>query len=190
MITEVPELEFYDFMPTVWDETKVLQGCIGQYAVIARRTGTDWFIGAMNANSTNTFTVPLTFLTPGQKYIENIYSQDTNVPTRTQLRIDRLVVDSTSTLTMTLAPSRGAAVRLTPAVPPAVHSLVPTKSGFSLISSGHLGAVYSLRFSSKLTLPATNWTLLAGTNLVSTTPFTNTDLTTNQPQRFYRFSAP
>ena len=34
-----PELEFFDHMPTVWDDTRVLQGQIGQYAVIARRRG-------------------------------------------------------------------------------------------------------------------------------------------------------
>src|SRR5262249_34983179 len=109
---------FYDYLPTVWDETRVLQGNIGQYAIIARRTGTQWFIGAMNANSTRTFNVPLDFLTPGGKYVANVYSQDPSVPTRTQVRIDRSVVDSTATLTMTLNASRGEAVRLLPATLP------------------------------------------------------------------------
>jgi len=191
-INDVPELEFYDYLPTVWDETRVLQSCIGQYAVIARRTGDDWFIGVMNANTNYTFTVPLDFLTPGQKYIENFYSQDPNVPTRTQVRIDRSVVDSTAIISTTLAVSSGVAVRLTPAIPPVAQSLsLSAKGGFSLISSGHLGATYSLHASTNLALPATNWTLLAGTNLVSSSPFTNSDMTaTNQRQRFYRFSAP
>ena len=97
MITEVPEMEFYDYLPTVWGETRVLQGSIGQYAIVARRAGAQWFIGAMNANSTRTFNVPLGFLTSGQKYVENVYSQDPSVPTRTHVRIYRSVVDSTST---------------------------------------------------------------------------------------------
>ncbi len=191
-INDVPELEFYDYLPTVWDETRVLQSCIGQYAIIARRTGNDWFIGAMNANSSRTFAVPLDFLTPGQKYIENVYTQDPNIPTRTQVRIDRLVVDSTATNFLTLAASSGAAVRLTPAIPPAAQSLsLSAKNGFSLISSGHLGTAYSLYATTNLTLPAAQWTLLAGTNLVATSPFTNNDATaTNQRQRFYRYSAP
>jgi alpha-glucosidase len=125
MITEVPEMEFYDHLPAVWDETRILQGGIGQYAVIARRTGTQWFVGAMNANTTRTFNVPLNFLTPGQKYIENIYSQDPSIPTRTHVRIDRLVVDSTATLTMTLDASRGEAIRLIPADAATIQSLSP-----------------------------------------------------------------
>jgi alpha-glucosidase len=89
-----------------------LQGEIGQYAIIARRTGTQWFVGAMNANKLRHFNVPLNFLTRGQKYIANIYSQDLTVPTRTHVRIDRLAVDSTSALTMSLEAYRGEAVRL------------------------------------------------------------------------------
>jgi alpha-glucosidase len=192
MITEVPELEFYDYMPAVWDETRVLQGSIGQYAVVARRSGTNWFIGAMNAGTIRTFNVPLDFLTPGQKYIANVYSQDASVPTRTQVRIDRLVVDSTSTLSMNLAASRGEAVRLTPAVPPVLQSFsFGASNGFSLIASGQLGSPYSVQYSTNLNLPTSNWTTLVGTSLISSNPFTNVDLTaTNQPRRFYRFSTP
>ncbi|HEY4415061.1 MAG TPA: glycoside hydrolase family 97 N-terminal domain-containing protein [Verrucomicrobiae bacterium] len=119
MITEVPEMEFYDHLPSVWDETRVLQGSIGQYAIIARRTGTQWFIGAMNAGTTRTFSVPLNFLPPGLKYTANIYSQDPSVPTRTHVHIERLAVDSTATLTMVLDASRGEAIWLFPADSPA-----------------------------------------------------------------------
>jgi|GEM_PF-629676 len=189
MITEVPEMEFYDCIPGVWDETRVLQGSIGQYAIIARRTGTQWFIGAMNANTTRTFSVPLNFLTPGQKYVENIYSQDPSVPTRTHVRIDRLVVDSTMTLTMTLDASRGEAVRLLPANPPVIQSVSPlTNGGFSLAIAGNIGLPYSLWTSPDLTLPNTNWTLLAG-GLITTSPFMWNDILT-QAQRFYRYSTP
>ena len=189
MITEVPEMEFYDYMPTVWDETRVLQGSIGQFAIIARRTGTQWFVGAMNANSTRTFTVPLDFLTPGQKYVENLYSQDTSIPTRTHVRIDRSVVDSTATLTMTLDASQGEAIRLLPANPPAVQSLAQLNGGgFGLTITGEVSLPFSLWSSPNLTPPGTNWTLLS-TGLVTNNPFPWNDPLT-QTQRFYRCSTP
>jgi alpha-glucosidase len=189
MITEVPEMEFYDYLPAVWDETRVLQGSIGQYAVIARRTGSQWFIGAMNANSPRTFNVALDFLTPGRKYIESVYSQDSTVPTRTQVRIDRLVVDSTATLTMTLDASRGEAVRLLPADPPAFQSLSPLAGGgFGLTMTGQVSLPYSLWASPDLTLPSTRWTLLSS-GLVTNNPFLWDDLLI-QTQRFYRCSTP
>ena len=191
-ITDEPELECYDYMPTVWDETRVLQSAIGKYTVIARRTGDDWFIGAMNADSERTFDVPLDFLTPGRKYIEAVYSQDPTTPTRTHVRIDRWLVDSTVTNVVTLGASDGEAIRLTPAVPPAVQSLARLPGGrFSMTATGHLGAVYSLWSSPSLLLPTADWTLLKVTNLVSTTPFTAIDLAaTNQAQQFYLFSSP
>jgi hypothetical protein len=188
MITEVPEMEFYDYLPTVWDETRVLQGSIGQYAIIARHTGAQWFIGAMNANSTRTFNVPLDFLTPGQKYIENVYSQDPSVPTRTHVRIDRLVVDSTATLTITLDASRGEAIRLLPANPPGIQSLSRPGSGCSLTITGIVGLPYSLWSSPDLTLPGTNRMLLSS-GLITNNPFLWNDSLT-PTQRFYRCSTP
>ena len=189
MITGVPEMEFWDYMPTVWDETRVIQGSIGQYAIIARRTGAQWFIGAMNANSTRTFNVPLSFLTPGQEYIENVYSQDATVPTRTHVRIDRFVVDSTGTLTITLDASRGEAVRLIPANPPVVQSLSPIAGGgFGLTITGTVGEPYSLWASADITVPGSNWTLLES-GLITNSPFLWNDILT-QTQRFYRCSSP
>lgn len=34
-------------IPTVWDETVVLQGEVGEYVVVARRSGKDWYIGGI-----------------------------------------------------------------------------------------------------------------------------------------------
>ena len=39
--------EFIYRVPTVWDETRVLEGKIGEYIVTARRKGDVWYIGAM-----------------------------------------------------------------------------------------------------------------------------------------------
>ncbi len=44
------EQECTDFIagvPTVWDETEVLQGEMGEYIVTARRKGTDWYVGGI-----------------------------------------------------------------------------------------------------------------------------------------------
>jgi hypothetical protein len=42
-----PELVVWLLMPTVWEDTRVLAGSIGEHAVIARRVGLDWFVGAI-----------------------------------------------------------------------------------------------------------------------------------------------
>jgi alpha-glucosidase len=45
-----PEIEFFDNVKTVWDDTKVLDGEIGEYVTIARRSGEEWFVGTMTNN--------------------------------------------------------------------------------------------------------------------------------------------
>lgn len=110
-----PELEFYDSLPTVWDETQVLHGQIGQYAVIARRHGDEWFIGCMNAGQARTFPVSLSFLEPGKKYVAHRYVDDPGAATRTHVRIERMPADANSVLNMTLGEKGGAAIRIVPA---------------------------------------------------------------------------
>ena len=107
-----PELEFYDAMPTVWDETKVLAGQIGEYAAIARRSGANWFIGCMNANQARTLDLPLNFLDPDRKYIANIYSDDPAVATLTHVKIERIPVDSRTVLHPAMSDKGGVAVRI------------------------------------------------------------------------------
>jgi alpha-glucosidase len=115
VIGDEPELEFFDNGPTVWDETKVLHGRIGEYVVLARRSGEDWFIGCMNADDPHTFEIPLSFLESDRKYLAHIYTDDPAVPTRTHVKISRYIVDSSSTLIADLPPRGGQAVRIHPA---------------------------------------------------------------------------
>jgi alpha-glucosidase len=116
-IGDEPELEFFDHCPTIWDDTKVLQGSIGQYAIIARRSDADWFVGFMNSGRQRTFEVPLDFLKAGRRYVAHIYSDDPSVPTRTHVRIDRFEVERDTVLKMTAGTQGGQAVRLVPAAP-------------------------------------------------------------------------
>jgi len=123
IIGDEPELEFFDHVPTAWDDTKVIQGQIGAYAVMARRSKESWFIGGMNGNDPHTFEVPLGFLDkdlPHRKaspreYVAHIYSDDPDVSTRTGVKISRCIVDSSSILKVELPPRGGQAIRIHPA---------------------------------------------------------------------------
>jgi alpha-glucosidase len=115
VIGDEPEIEFFDQVPTVWDDTRVLHGQIGQYAVIARRRGPEWYVGGMNSGQPRTLDVPLNFLEPGRRYLAHVYSDDPAVPTRTHVKIERLPVDASSVLKFEMSAQGGQAVRLTPA---------------------------------------------------------------------------
>ena len=43
-----PEQIVWTLMPTLWDDTRVLGGVIGEYASIARKAGADWFVGSIS----------------------------------------------------------------------------------------------------------------------------------------------
>jgi alpha-glucosidase len=114
-VGDEPELEFFDRVPTVWDDTRVLQGQIGQYAVIARRHGAEWFVGGMNSGQPRTLDVPLSFLEAGRRYTAHVYSDDPTVATRTRVKVERLPVDATAALKLSMSARGGQAVWLTPA---------------------------------------------------------------------------
>jgi alpha-glucosidase len=116
IIGDEPELEFFDHCPTTWDDTRVLHGRIGEYAVIARRSGDSWFLGGMNGDEPRSLDVPLQFLDVNKKYVAHIYSDDPTVPTRTRVKIEQRTVDRGTVLKMALPTRGGQAIRLVPIV--------------------------------------------------------------------------
>lgn len=105
-----PELEFFDNVSTVWDDTKVLDGEIGKHVTIARRKANDWFVGTVTNTEQRELKIPLTFLTPGKKYQANIYYDDPASKVRTKVSIKRITVTSKSVLDAKLIASGGQAV--------------------------------------------------------------------------------
>lgn len=53
---------FYNSIPTVWDETRFLDGEMGRCVAVARRSGTDWYVGLLNVGEKKKLTLPLNFL--------------------------------------------------------------------------------------------------------------------------------
>ncbi len=115
VIGDEPELEFFDFVPTVWDDTKVIHGEIGEYAILARRSGENWFIGCMNGDDRHSFNIALDFLDKDRRYLAHIYTDDPAVSTRTHVKISRYTVDSSVILNAELPARGGQAIRIVPA---------------------------------------------------------------------------
>jgi len=114
IITETPEQEFFDHLVTVWDDTKVINGSIGEYVTMARRSGSDWFIGTMNNSTPRQLDIPLDFLDKDVKYTAHIYEDDHTVQTRTRVRVEKREVNSKTILEADLLANGGQAVRLVP----------------------------------------------------------------------------
>ena len=108
------ELEFWKAIPSVWDDSRALDGEIGEYIVQARRSGNDWFVGAMTNTEARTVTLTTDFLEPGKKYMLHLYEDDDKLNTRTKVRSTHKKIKAGDKLTLKLKASGGAALHFTP----------------------------------------------------------------------------
>ena len=106
------ELDFWKYCPTVWDESKALQGEIGEYILQARRSGDDWFVGAMTGLQARDITINTAdFLQKGKKYRVEMYNDDPMLNTRTKVASTVQTLKAGKVMKLHLQPSGGAALR-------------------------------------------------------------------------------
>jgi alpha-glucosidase len=115
-----PAFQFIKDVAVDWDTTRVIDGKIGDYVIVARKQkdSPQWFLGAITDEEARSFTVPLTFLDAGRSYIAEIYADgpganwlDNPLP----VVISRRTVTRNTRLPIALAPGGGQAIRLRPA---------------------------------------------------------------------------
>jgi alpha-glucosidase len=114
VIGEEPELEFFDALPVTWDDTKVLEGKIGEYATMARRKGQEWFVAALTGEQGRAIEIPLSFLEKGRQYTAVLYVDAAQVQTRTGVRREERRVVSSTVLRHALGKNQGLAVVIRP----------------------------------------------------------------------------
>ncbi len=114
-----PAFQFIRDVEVDWGKTRVLDGKIGEYVVVARqeRDGDDWFVGAISDEEARTLEVPLWFLPLGRSYVAEIYADGPGAHWRDNpfpVKISTRPVDARSRLTLRLAPGGGQAIRIRP----------------------------------------------------------------------------
>jgi alpha-glucosidase len=111
---EPESLAFLSRVPTVWDETRVLAATVGEYIVTARRSGRDWYIGALTNWTARDIEVDLSWLGAGA-FTADVFRDGPNAG-RAGVDYERaeLALTSTDKLTLRLAPGGGFAARITP----------------------------------------------------------------------------
>jgi len=103
-----PGTDFLAVVPTSWDETRVITGEIGAFIAIARRSGSDWFIGAMTNEQPRTLTVSSQFLRDAR--VHGTICADGNTPST--LDISERTFTPHDSIDIHLAGSGGAAIHL------------------------------------------------------------------------------
>jgi alpha-glucosidase len=106
-----PTLELVQTVPAVWDETRVLKGSkIGDLAVLARRSGKDWWVGILNgsADKARKYKLDLSFLGDGE--YSAVYCRDkTGSPA--DVIIEKTKAKASTTLDINMAPGGGFVAR-------------------------------------------------------------------------------
>ena len=104
--------EFIAGIPTVWDETKPLDGKVGEYVVMARRSGDEWYVGALTNWDERDLAIDLSFLPAGNYTIE--YYKDGINADRAARDYKKVVEDFTpGKINVHMAPGGGYAAKIT-----------------------------------------------------------------------------
>ena len=111
-----PAFQFIRDVAVDWDTTRVIDGYIGDFVIVARkqRGSPDWYLGAITDEDARTFDVPLSFLPQGQRYVAEIYADGPNANWATNplpVTISKQPVTAASRLHIVLAPGGGQAIR-------------------------------------------------------------------------------
>ena len=122
MLSDTPsnymkEQECTDFIvkvPVVWDDLKVLEGKVGNYILLARRSGTEWFVGGLTDWNRRELQLDLSFL-PSGEYEMEIFRDGINADRHAQdYKHIKVSIKSGEKMNIDLAPGGGWVARISP----------------------------------------------------------------------------
>jgi alpha-glucosidase len=106
-----PGADFLKIVPTVWDDTRVLDGAVGEYAVLVRQSGDEWFLGALTNSDPRELSVSLDFLPTGRWKMRLWRDGADAHEDATHLATEERLVRAGEAITLRLAPAGGCVAR-------------------------------------------------------------------------------
>ncbi|MCQ2273931.1 MAG: glycoside hydrolase family 97 protein [Bacteroidales bacterium] len=94
-------------IPTVWDETRVLCGEVGEYIVTARRKGNAWYVGGITNWTERTVEVDLSELAAGRTMKAELYRDGVNANRKGSDYCKEKMSTPIGSLTVHMAPGGG-----------------------------------------------------------------------------------
>lgn len=118
-LKQTDAFEFIKRVPVDWEQTRVLEGQIGEYAVVARqrRGGSDWWIGGVTDGKRREVAIDLAFLDPDARYTAEIWRDGPGggiKGDRFAMVRETREVTSASKLSVVMEPGGGFAMSLRP----------------------------------------------------------------------------
>ena len=113
-LREPDAMEFLAAVPTEWDDTRPLEGKISEYVAVARRNGSDWYVGVMNNWTARDLELDLSFLPEGAFQMQ-AYEDGANADRMAgDFKMTKTEVRRSTALKIHLAPGGGWAARIHP----------------------------------------------------------------------------
>lgn len=109
---EPESTQFIAEIPTVWDETRILQGKVGEYIATARRKGNTWYIGGITNRDARRLTIDTGFL--GERtYLMTRFADGVNAHRKgTDYRCTETTLQGGEPIQVEMAPGGGFAIKL------------------------------------------------------------------------------
>lgn len=104
--------DFIAAVPTVFDETVVIGGEMGEYVILARRKGSTWYLGAMTSWTARDVEIPLGMLPAGEHRAVMFQDGVNAAKEATDYRRTERTVTAGDTLRVRLAPGGGWVMRV------------------------------------------------------------------------------
>ena len=106
--------DFIVKVPVVWDDIKVLAAKTGDYLLLARRSGSEWFVGGMTDWTPRQLELDLSFL-PAGEFMMDIFQDGINATRHAQdYKHVKKSVKSGDRVKIEMAPGGGWVARITP----------------------------------------------------------------------------
>ena len=98
-------------IPTVWDETRILDGRMGEYIITARRKGSTWYIGGITDWTPREIAVDLSFL--DGTYDAELFRDGINADRKaSDYKRETIRVSNSEPLKIKLAPGGGFTLKI------------------------------------------------------------------------------
>jgi len=98
-----PGADFLQIVPTVWDDIHVISGYPGEHIALIKRTGKQYFLGAMTNSEHRSLTIKLDFLKTGKYEMTSWADADDADINPTNLVKSKKIVSSGSNITIKMA---------------------------------------------------------------------------------------